>query len=51
MNRPTNLPPRCGDTKTVIRTTYTCVAHPLHEPGKHMYVQLDDNGEPAKVIH
>lgn len=52
MNRPSNLPPRCGHQHTVAgRTTYTCVAPPHGEDGKHMYVQLDDTGHPARVIH
>lgn len=50
--RPETLPPRCGHQHTVIRTTYTCVAPPHpNAPGKHMFVQLDDNGHPARVIH
>ena len=51
MDRPTNLPPRCGETKTTRYAHYTCVGLPSHEPGKHMFVQLDDHGHPAKVIH
>lgn len=51
MNRPTILPARCGHQHTVIRTTYTCVAKPHGDDGKHMYVQLDDTGQPARVIH
>lgn len=52
MNRPTILPARCGHQHTVVRTTYTCVAPPhAGQPDKHMYVQLDDTGQPARVIH